>query len=294
LSRLNGVPPNDDHVENQLKEIQKKIDEERGGDHAWYEIFTGERMLYRTLLGMVLQAGQQLTGANFFFYFGTTIFRATGITDAFITSIILGSVNVGATVVGLWLVNNCGRRMLLMVGAAWMCVCLFIYAFVGEFALDRVNPERTPAAGAILIVFTCLFIAAFATTWGPLVWAIVSELYPARYRASCMALATASNWLLNFLISFFSTFITDKIHYLYGVVFGGCCFALFWVTYFFVIESKDCTLEEIDGMYTGNVPPRGSPAYVKDMIARRNEQAATAPDKRQSPEPPATEMTETA
>lgn len=61
---------------------------------------------------------------------------------------------------------------------------------------------NTPAAGSVLIVFSCLAIAAFATTWGPLVWAVVAELYPARYRAPCMALATASNWFWNFMISF--------------------------------------------------------------------------------------------
>lgn len=72
-----------------------------------------------------------------------------------------------------------------------------IYAFVGHYALDSVNPLNTPAAGSVLIVFSCLAIAAFATTWGPLVWAVVAELYPARYRAPCMALATASNWFWN-------------------------------------------------------------------------------------------------
>lgn len=71
-----------------------------------------------------------------------------------------------------------------------------IYAFVGHFALDSTNPMNTPAAGSALIVFSCLAIAAFATTWGPLVWAVVAELYPSRYRAPCMALATATNWFL--------------------------------------------------------------------------------------------------
>jgi SP family sugar:H+ symporter-like MFS transporter len=73
-----------------------------------------------------------------------------------------------------------------------------------------------------------------------------------------MALATASNWLFNFLISFFTTFITNDIGYLYGLVFAGCCFAMFWVVYFFVIESKDRSLEEIDTMYVLHVNPRTS------------------------------------
>jgi SP family sugar:H+ symporter-like MFS transporter len=53
-----------------------------------------------------------------------------------------------------------------------------------------------------MITFACLFIAGYAMTWGPIVWAVVGEIYPSRYRAKAMALATASNWTWNFLISF--------------------------------------------------------------------------------------------
>ncbi|KAI8938195.1 hypothetical protein NX059_005857 [Plenodomus lindquistii] len=191
MARLNGIDPYSPYIDREIAEIQEKLDAENaGGVHAWYEIFTGPRMLYRTLLGMTLQAGQQLTGANYFFYYGTTIFAATGLENSFVTSIILGTVNVVATIAGLWIVENVGRRKALMGGAAWMAMCLFIYSFIGHYELDHNNPLSTPTAGNVMIVFTCLFIAAFATTWGPLVWAIVGEMYPARYRASCMGLAT--------------------------------------------------------------------------------------------------------
>jgi SP family sugar:H+ symporter-like MFS transporter len=156
----------------------------------------------------------------------------------------------------------------MMAGAAWMGVCLFIYAFVGHYQLDKINPQSTPQAGNIMIVFTCLFIAAFATTWGPLVWAIVGELYPARYRAVCMALATASNWLFNFLISFFSTLITNEIDYFYGLVFGACCFALFLVVYFFMIETKGRSLEEIDTMYMLHVNPITSSKFDASSLRK--------------------------
>ncbi|KAI0584077.1 hypothetical protein TUN199_06697 [Pyrenophora tritici-repentis] len=193
MARLNGVDPYSPFIDAQIAEIQEKLEaESAGGDHPWHEIFTGPRMLYRTLLGMVLQAGQQLTGANYFFYYGTTIFAATGLSNSYVTSIILGTVNVVATIFGLWVVENVGRRKAMMAGAAWMAVCLFIYSFIGQYQLDHVNPLSTPQAGNIMIVFTCLFIAAFATTWGPLVWAIVGEMYPARYRATCMGLAGRS------------------------------------------------------------------------------------------------------
>jgi len=172
-----------------------------------------------------------------------------------VTQIILGSVNVFCTIGGLWVVKKCGRRNALMGGAAWMMVCFLVYSFIGRFKLDPNNPAATPAAGNVLIVFSCLFIAAFATTWGPLVWAVVAELYPAKYRAPAMAVATASNWLWNFLMSFFTRFITDAIGYLYGLVFAGCCAALVVAVFFFVMESKDRSLEEIDTMYLLHVNP---------------------------------------
>ncbi|EMD95151.1 hypothetical protein COCC4DRAFT_149482 [Bipolaris maydis ATCC 48331] len=255
-ARLNGVDPHSPFIDAEIAEIQEKLEAEAaGGDHPWHEIFTGPRMLYRTLLGMVLQAGQQLTGANYFFYYGTTIFAATGLSNSYVTSIILGTVNVVATIAGLWIVENVGRRKAMMAGAAWMAICLFIYSFIGHYQLDHQNPLSTPQAGNIMIVFTCLFIAAFATTWGPLVWAIVGELYPARYRATCMGLATASNWLFNFIISFCSTLITDRIDYFYGLVFAVSLVILFFIVYFFMIETKGRSLEEIDTMYVLHVNP---------------------------------------
>ncbi|KAH8654758.1 hypothetical protein BGZ61DRAFT_467381 [Ilyonectria robusta] len=214
IARLAGVAPDDYSVSKQIDEIRAKQEEEKAGtDTKWYEIFTGPRMLYRTLLGMTLQ-------------------------------IILGSVNVACTFGGLWVVAKCGRRKALMIGGLWMMMCFFVYAFVGHFSLDHENPMNTPRAGTVLIAFSCLFIAAFA------------------YRGRCMALATAANWFWNSMISFFTRFITDAIDYLYGLVFAGCCAALVLIVFFFLIASKDRTLEEIDTMYVEHVNPIKSSSCV--------------------------------
>jgi SP family sugar:H+ symporter-like MFS transporter len=269
MARLNGISPHSAFINNEIREVQEKLEAEvTGAENPWSEVFTGPRMLYRTLLGMVLQAGQQLTGANYFFYYGTTIFTATGLENSYLTSIILGTVNVAATIIGLWIVENVNRRKTMICGAAWMGMCLFIFAFVGHYQLDQIKPQRTPQAGNIMIVFTCLFIAAFATSWGPLVWTIVGELYPARHRAICMALATSSNWLFNFLISFFSSMITNDIDYFYGLIFGASCFALFFVVYFFMVETKGRSLEEIDTMYVLHVDPITSANWKAPSLQR--------------------------
>ncbi|GAP92562.1 putative hexose transporter-like protein [Rosellinia necatrix] len=264
IAQLTGLDEHNPVVSEQLREIADKLKEENEkGKANWIEIFTGPRMFYRTILGIVLQAGQQLTGANFFFYYGTTIFKSTGLSNSYITQIILGSVNMVCTFAGLYVVQRVGRRKALMAGAAWIFLSFLIYAMVGSFALDSTNPQNTPIAGSVLIVCSALAIAAFATTWGPIVWAVVAELYPTRYRAPCMALATASNWFWNFLISFFTRFITDEIHYWYGLVFGSACLALVFIVFFFMMETKDRSLEDIDTMYLLRVNPRRSTKWVR-------------------------------
>ena len=94
-----------------------------------------------------------------------------------------------------------------------------------------------------------------------MIWAIAAELFPSKYRAKGMALATASNWIWNFLIGFFTPFITKAIDFAYGYVFAGCLFFGIFVVYFFVIEGKDRTLEELDYMYVNKVAPWKSSSY---------------------------------
>lgn len=70
--------------------------------------------------GCFLQALQQLTGVNFIFYYGTSFFKNSGISDSFVVSMITSAVNVASTFPGLYMVETWGRRNLLLFGAAGM------------------------------------------------------------------------------------------------------------------------------------------------------------------------------
>jgi len=229
------------------------------------------------MLGMSLQMFQQLTGANYFFYYGTTIFQSVQI-SSFVTQMILNGVNFGVTFIGLYLVEHYGRRKSLIAGSIWMVVCFLIFASVGHFALDIENPQNTPGPGVALIVFACLFILGYATTWGPQVWALIAELFPSRYRAKGMALSTASNWLWNFLIAFFTPFITGAIDFRYGYVFAACNMLGGLIVYFFLIEGQGRTLEEIDTMYLERVSPMKSSSWIPpstEEMAKIRKEAGT-------------------
>lgn len=183
------------------------------------------------------------------------------------------------TFIGLYLVEHFGRRRSLITGSLWMFVCFIIFASVGHFVLDVDDPSRTPEAGIALIVMACLFILGYATTWGPMVWTLIAEIYPSKYRAKGMALATASNWTWNFLIAFFTPFITADIDFALGYVFAGCNLAGGLLVYLYVIEGQGRTLEEIDTMYLERVDPRASARWAPppaEEMARIRREAGTA------------------
>lgn len=268
LALISCVSVDHPEVQHELAEIREKYEAEvAGGEPKWYEIFTAPAMLRRVLVGMALQALQQLTGANFFFYYGTQIFSSVGISNSYITSMILGAVNVFSTFGGLYVGQKFGRRISMIIGGVWMFLWLIVFASLGSFALypdgnpNDPNARTNSSVGSAMIASACFFIVGFAVTWGPLVWAIVGEMFPSRYRAVAMALCTAANWLWNFLISFFTPWITAAISYRYGYVFAGCCFLGVLITFFFVNESQGRSLEEVDSMYVLGVVPWKSKAW---------------------------------
>ncbi|KAF2122876.1 MFS monosaccharide transporter-like protein [Lophiotrema nucula] len=265
MVKVYGVAENHYSVHLELEEIRVKLEAEKskkGPIKEWLDMWRAPKMAYRLALGMGLQMFQQLTGANYFFYYGTVIFTGTGIRNSFVTQMILNGINFGVTFYGLYIVEHYGRRKSLMAGSAWMFICFMIFASVGHFALDRQTPENTPHASVAMICFACFFIFGFATTWGPMIWTICGELYPSRYRAKAMALSTASNWFWNFLLAFFTPFITSAIDFRYGYVFASCNVLAGIGIYFFVIEGQGRTLEEIDTMYLMGVKPWESAKFV--------------------------------
>lgn len=158
LARFYGIPENHNRILEELEEIyEQQLVESQ--EQKWYDFLTAPRMFYRIALGMVLQSFQQLTGANYFFYYGTTIMQGAGISNSFVTQIILGAVNFGTAFGGLYVVENFGRRMSLIVGAAFMFVCFMAFASVGHFSFDHAQPENTPGAGKGMVVLACFFIA---------------------------------------------------------------------------------------------------------------------------------------
>ncbi|QID87020.1 hexose transporter hxt8 [Saccharomyces pastorianus] len=132
--------------------------EEAMGTASWKELFSRKTKVFQRLtMTVVVNSLQQLTGDNYFFYYGTTIFQSVGMKDSFETSIVLGIVNFASTFFSLYSIDKLGRRKCLLLGAATMTVCMLIYASVGVTSLYPHGKDQPSSKGAgnCMIVFTC-------------------------------------------------------------------------------------------------------------------------------------------
>ncbi|KAL5633294.1 hypothetical protein ACGC1H_003704 [Rhizoctonia solani] len=270
LARLLSLHPEDPEVETELNDIRANLRaEEELGSGSYADCFKQgpNKILTRVMTGIFLQAWQQLTGINFIFYYGTTFFQNSGIRNPFLITIATNVVNVGMTVPGIWAVDKVGRRRLLLIGAAGMLICEYLVAIIGV----TISVENQ-AGQKVLIAFVCIYIAFFASTWGPIAWVVTGEIFPLAIRAKAMSLSTASNWLWNFGIGYATPYLVNegpgnanlgvKVFFIWGSTCVGCL--LF--TYFLIPETKGLSLEQIDILYQ-NTNAINSVAYRRQLIA---------------------------
>lgn len=251
LAVARGIPASEafkhHFIRREVEGIKENVEYEKHVKSGWIDCFKPkDKTLYRTLLGISLQSLQQLTGANYFFYYGATVFLSVGLSDPYVTQIILGAVNFFCTFGGMYVMERFGRRFPLICGGVWQSAWLFVFATAGT----AVDPVTHTSIGKLMIVAACMFILGYAMTWAPGVWILIGETFPTRTRAKQASLSTAGNWTWNFLIAFFTPFIGSAIGFKYGYVFAGCNLLGALVVYFFLYESSGLTLEEVNMMYT--------------------------------------------
>ncbi|KAL4865828.1 hypothetical protein BDV12DRAFT_145146 [Aspergillus spectabilis] len=293
LARVRGQPQDSHYVKEELAEIVANNEYElqlipQGGYFAsWMNCFRGSiwspnSNLRRTVLGTSLQMMQQWTGVNFVFYFGTTFFSDLGtISDPFLISMITTIVNVFSTPISFYTMEKIGRRPLLLWGALGMVVCQFIVAIAG--VVDGDNPNTVSAQ----IAFICIYIAFFASTWGPGAWVVIGEIYPLPIRSRGVALSTASNWLWNCIIAVITPYMVDpdkgnlksKVFFIWG----SLCACAFVYTYFLIPETKGLTLEQVDKMMEETTPRTSAgwkphTTYAADMGITEKDVTLTVED----------------
>lgn len=200
--------------------------------------------------GIALAVLQQFTGINVVFYYGAVLWQAAGFSeaDALLTNVISGSVNIVFTFLAIALIDKVGRKPLLMIGALGQAAMLGAMAVIfttGDLsATGELQLNETQGFRALLAANA--YVAFFATTWGPVMWVMLGEMFPNRFRGAALGVCGLLHWLANFTITLTFPLLLANIGlgFSYGIYAGFGIIAYFLVRKF-VRETKGKTLEEM-------------------------------------------------
>jgi SP family galactose:H+ symporter-like MFS transporter len=237
-------------IDKEFQEITTSLDKQKGG----IKELANPLIRPAIIVGISLAVFQQATGINTVIYYAPTILGFAGFGSAaaaIFATMIIGLVNVGFTVLAIFLLDRVGRRPLLLIGLAGMAGTLILLGIV------LILPSLLNQAGSLAVVSLMGYVAFFAIGLGPVFWLLISEIYPLKVRGMAMSIVTDMNWGVNLIIalSFLSLVQLlglSGVFWIYAAI--GILALIF--TFSYVPETKERTLEEIEEHWRGGKHPR--------------------------------------
>lgn len=236
FARING----ESYAKEAVEEIRKLAVREEKAD--WRVLW--QPGLHKVLLiGIVLAVFQQWCGINVIFNYAHEIFSAAGYTvsDVLMNIVVTGITNVIFTLVAIYTVDRWGRRALMFVGSIGLAL---LYTILGTCYFTGVS-------GWPMLLLVVLAIACYAMSLAPVVWVVLSEIFPNKVRGAAMAVATFFLWVACFLLTYTFPLLNDWL----GAagtfwIYGGICLAGFLFIRSQLPETKGISLEEIEKKLT--------------------------------------------
>jgi sugar porter (SP) family MFS transporter len=184
--RLMGSPDS----EAELKEIIDSIHLERASrDEPLFQ----RKYLRPIFLAVSIGMFNQLSGINAILYYVNDIFAAGGFSSlsADKQAVIIGGMNLVATMLAMSVIDKLGRKTLLLIGSVGTAVCL-----AGVAAIFLSNSHQSD-----LVWLLVGFIFFFAISQGAVIWVYISEVFPTRVRSKGQSLGSSSHWIMNAIIT---------------------------------------------------------------------------------------------
>ena len=207
--------------------------------------------------GIMLSVFQQLVGINAVLYYAPLMFKnlGAGTDSAMLQTAIVGVANVLFTVIAIATVDRLGRKPLLIIGGVIMGISMVVLGF--QF--------QSNATGTGPLVAAIVYIAGFALSWGPVTWVLLAEMFPNAIKGVAMSIAVAAQWIANLIVSWtFKILIANSTlnalfnhgfpYWMYGLM----SFLAAAFVYFYVPETKQRTLEEIQNLWTQGSAPNAA------------------------------------
>ncbi|MGO1922367.1 MAG: D-xylose transporter XylE [Jeotgalicoccus sp.] len=193
------------------------------------------------IVGIMVSFFQQFIGINVALYYAPRIFEdlGAGADASMVQTVVMGLVNVVFTLVAIKYVDKIGRKPLLIVGSIGMAIGMGGVSMLSAFNV----------IGISTLIFIVIFTASFMMSWGPIVWVVLSEIFPNRIRGAAMAIAVAVQWLANFTITAFYPYMMEVSGAMTYGFYGLMCVLSGLFVWKFLPETKGKTLEELEKLW---------------------------------------------
>ncbi len=221
LSRVGG----EDYAREEVAMIQKTISNEEVSKVHFGDLL--QPGIFKILiLGIFLAILQQWCGMNVIFYYAADIFQAAGynIQQMMLQIVVIGSIMVLSVIVTISIVDKVGRKLLMLLGTGSLAVIYFLEGYFFHLGIQ----------GIPIVILTLASVAVYSFTLAPVVWVILSEIFPNRIRGAAMSLAAVALWIGNFSLTFTFPAIKENL----GWTLNFCLYAVICIVGFFVIIYK--------------------------------------------------------
>jgi sugar porter (SP) family MFS transporter len=233
LAKIGGA----EYAQSELQDIEATVAKEEAGMN--FKALLQPKMMKILGLGFFVAMLQQWCGMNVTFYYAADIFKKAGygISDMMMNIAVIGSITVIAVAITIFMVDNVGRKKLMLWGTASMAV---LYGIIGWMFYQEIS-------GLPIVIAILTNVLAYELTLAPITWVILSEIFPNRVRGAAMSLSALVLWIGNFSLTFSFPIIKENLgwannFWLYGVI----CLIGFVILYFVLPETKNKSLEQIE------------------------------------------------
>ncbi|WP_432415185.1 sugar porter family MFS transporter [Chromohalobacter israelensis] len=195
---------NESDAKERLAQIRDSLSEQRKPRFSDLINPKTGKVLSLVWVGIGLAVFQQLVGINVVFYYGAVLWQAVGFSegDALLINVISGAVSIAACLGAIALIDRIGRKPLLWVGSLGMAVTLaiLVYAFSTAEMVDG-SLQLSDSNGVLALIAANAYVFFFNSSWGPVMWVMLGEMFPNQVRGSGLAIAGLFQWVANFAIT---------------------------------------------------------------------------------------------
>ncbi|KMZ74039.1 Sugar transport protein 13 [Zostera marina] len=241
LRRIRGI----DDIKEEYDEVYLKTCE-KAVEHPYRNLFKRRNRLPLVIVAL-FQMFQQFTGINVVIFYGPLFFNTLGFGNegSLISVIIISCVYLIATMISIYHFYDIGRRLLLVQAGVQMLLGLVGIAIILFFKV----PDHSSGLGMtyefLLVVLVCVFVSAFAWSWGALGWWIPPETFPVEASLAAQIFTSCVNLLFTFAIAQASLSMFCYLKFGIFLFFAGWVMVMTAFVIFFLPEMKDYPVAEL-------------------------------------------------